>query len=247
MCDFFFPDMSARSDEKELMDRPDIDLRRLLTTVKRFKHFNMLFSASRKLILEHFFFFMELNPGRKYTLLDIGSGGCDIPVWIVRHARRRGIDISVTALDNDSRILPVAKEAIRRYPEIDIVTESALNMESLGDYDFMFSNHFLHHLSWNEIESVMNQILAHTRIAFVMNDLLRSRWAYAGFTFVAGIVAGKSLAFYDGRLSIRRGFKVNELSGFMRERFPGSQFVVGTANPARIYLSGKGSDADASL
>jgi 2-polyprenyl-3-methyl-5-hydroxy-6-metoxy-1,4-benzoquinol methylase len=235
---FFFPDLRDRSDEKELMDTEDADLALLRTTVRQFRIFNMLLSASRNLVRRHFFSVMERAPGSSYSLLDMGTGGCDIPVWIVREARRRGLRVSVTALDYDARIVPVALDAARGYPEIRVVTGNALEVERLGEFDFVFSNHFLHHLSWDEIEVVMRYVVRRARRAFLMNDLERSAWAYAGYTIFAGLFIRKSLAFYDGRLSIRRGFLAAELEEFLGKRFAGSNIRIGRTGPSRVYLFG---------
>lgn len=237
--DIFFPDLRRRNTtDKEKMDRADADLHQLLRTIRQFQWINFLFSASRTLMREHIFPVMERDPKRIYTLLDVGAGGCDIATWAAREARKRGLKLDITALDNDARILPVAYQAVRGYPEVRIVEGDAMDLRSLGSFDFMFSNHFLHHLDWDGIGIFLRQMMAQTRLAFVMNDLKRSRWAYLGCTIFLGLSAHRSFAFYDGRLSIRRGFLPEELRDFMARNFPDARIQVLETSPARVILFG---------
>lgn len=233
------PDMGFRNTtDKEMMDRADADPDRLDRTLRQFRWINALFSASRTLLREHFFSVMARDPARRYTLLDVGAGGCDIAVWAAREARKRGLRLDISALDNDPRILPFARRAVREYPDIRVLEGNALDLGRAGDFDFIFSNHFLHHLDWDEIGTFLGQVLAATRLAFVMNDLKRSRWSYLGCTIFLGLSTRRSYAFHDGRLSIRRGFLPGELRDFTTRNFPGAGIRVAEASPARIVLSG---------
>src|ERR1039457_1760238 len=237
MLNYFFPDMRLRNTtEKEKLEIPGADMQLLQRTVRQFKLINILFSASSRLIRTHFFKLMEQDPERIYTLLDVGAGGCDIAIRTVREARQRGFKLNITALDNDTRILPLACQAIRDYPEIRIVEGNALDLSRLGSFDFVFSNHLLHHLAWDDIKIFLDSISARTRLAFVMNDLKRSKIAYLGFTILGKLLAPRSFHFYDGRLSIRRGFLPEELRDFIRCNFPDRTIRVIETNPARVVL-----------
>ena len=239
MSECIVPDMRRRNmTDKEIMDRADADPEQLHRTLRQFHWINYLFSASRTLLREHFFSMMVQDPTRRYTLLDVGAGGCDIAVWAAREARNRGLKLNISALDNDPRILPVAYRATRDYPEIRILEGNALDLSRQGSFDFIFSNHFLHHLDWDEIKIFLQQVLATTRLAFVMNDLKRSRWAYLGCTVFLGLWARRSFAFHDGRLSIRRGFLPGELRDFTTRNFPNARIQVEETLPARVVLFG---------
>lgn len=237
MLDYFFPDMQSRNmSDKEKLELGEVDANRLQRTIRQFKLINDLFSASSRLVREHFFTIMEQDPERNYTLLDVGSGGCDIAVRIAREARKRGLKLEITALDNDERIIPMANQAIRDYPEIHIVRGNALDLSGFGPFDFIFSNHLLHHLAWGEIRIFLEQIIPRTRLAFVINDLKRSNWAYLGFTIFSTLMTRRSFHYYDGRLSIRRAFLPEELRDFLLSNFPDTPLQVVETYPARVVL-----------
>jgi len=241
--DYFFPDMRLRNtSDKEKLELADADSYLFDRTIRQFKLINRLLSASGRLMREHFFTIMEQDPQRSYTLLDVGAGGCDTAIRAAREARQRGLKLHITALDNDARILPIANQAIRDYPEIRIVQGNALDLSPLGPFDFVFSSHFLHHLSWDDIGAFLESIIAQTRLAFVMNDLKRSNWAYLGFTIFSCLLTRRSFHFYDGRLSIRRGFLPEELRDFIRSNFPDRAIHIVETYPARVVLLYKSPD-----
>ena len=240
MLDYFFPDMRLRNTtDKEKLELAQVDVNRFQRTIRQFRLINYLLSASNRLLREHFFSIMEREPDRIYTLLDVGAGGCDIAVRAACEARQRGLKLNITALDNDKRILPIAYQAIRDYPEIRIVEGNALDLSRLGSFDFVFSSHLLHHLAWDDIKIFLDSIIAQTRLAFVMNDLKRSNMAYLGFTIFSWLLTPRSYHFHDGRLSIRRGFLPEELRNFITSNFPNRAIQVEETYPARVVLIGK--------
>ena len=231
----FFVDLKHRSYEEELMDRHDADPRRLKRTIEQFALLNHLFSSSVPLFKKHILPVLLSEPEREWTFLDFGSGGCDIDRAVVRLCRKHGLKVKITALDLDPRVLPWARALCAGYPEITPVTGSVFDLEHLGTFDFVLSNHTLHHFTYPQVRRAVELCLAHGRRGFLLNDLRRSFWAYVGYTIFTGLLVRGSLAYYDGRLSIRRGFTVAELE---RELAGLSRPIrVGTASPARIVLN----------
>ena len=227
--------MKERSYEEELMDRHDADPKRLKKTIEQFDLLNRLFSAALPLFRRQILPMMLEDPQRVWTVLDFGAGGCDIDRAIVRLCRKKGLKVKITALDLDPRVLPWAQDLCRDYPEIEPITGSVFDLANLGDFDFIVSNHTLHHFTYPQVRRTVELCLAHARRGFLLNDLRRSFWAYVGYTIFTGLFVRGSLAFYDGRLSIRRGFTVKELE----EELAGLRrpIRIGRALPARIYLT----------
>jgi len=230
----FFVNLTQRSYEEELMDRLDADPRRLKKTIEQFDLLNRLFSSALPLFKKQILPLLLADSKREWTILDFGSGGGDIDRAVVRLCRKKGLKLRITALDLDPRVLPWAQDLCRDYPEITLVTGSVFDLDALGDFDFIVSNHTLHHFTYPQVRRTVELCLAHARHGLLLNDLRRSFWAYVGYTIFTGLVIKGSLAFYDGRLSIRRGFTVaeleKELAGLARP------IQIGTAAPARVYL-----------
>ena len=230
----FFVNLKHRSYEEELMDRHDADPQRLKKTIEQFDLLNRLFASAIPLFKKHLLPTLLADTNRTWTILDFGSGGCDTDRAIVRLCRKLGLKVSITALDVDPRVLPWAQELCREYPEIIPVTGSIFDLDALGVFDFIVSNHTLHHFTYLQVRRAVELCLAHARHGILLNDLRRSFWAYVGYTIFTGLLIKGSRAFYDGRLSIRRGFTVAELE---KELAGLSQPIrIGRAAPARVYL-----------
>jgi 2-polyprenyl-3-methyl-5-hydroxy-6-metoxy-1,4-benzoquinol methylase len=228
----FFVDLRTRCYEEERMDSPSADPTLLHRTFEQFGLINRLFSASIKLFKRHMAPLIAADPNREWTLLDVGSGGADIDRDIVRYCRRRGWRVKITALDLDPRVLPWAQDLCQGFPEITPVTGSVFDLDAMGDFDLIVSNHTLHHLSFPDVRRAVELCQKHARHGILLNDLKRSFWAYVGFTIFAGLFVRGSLVWADGRLSIRRAFTPQELE----TELAGLGLRVGTTSPARVYL-----------
>ena len=228
----FRSSFEERLEARELMDEPEADPVLLKRTMEQFRGINERISMAARRFAS--LFFPQMEGGREYRLVDVGSGGCDIPMDIVRRARRRGLRLSVLALDRDERMVRWAREALSDYPEIEVRRAEAGELESFGASDFVISNHLLHHLSRREIGAFLSAADRSARMGFILDDLRRSPWSWLGYSVYAGLFARGSFALYDGRLSIRRGFRRPELEAILAETGQGAGIEVFEALPGRI-------------
>src|SRR5215475_14546669 len=85
---------------REILDGPvpEADLRRSLADVARL---NALFGGRRATLVPLKRLAAALPPGRRLTVLDVGTGSADIPRAVVRWCRRIGRPVRVFALDRD--------------------------------------------------------------------------------------------------------------------------------------------------
>jgi 2-polyprenyl-3-methyl-5-hydroxy-6-metoxy-1,4-benzoquinol methylase len=198
------------------MDDPAADESLLLATVEQFGAINRLVSRSRTLISRYILDDAARRGIVEYTVLDLGAGGCDIAEWLVEAAERRGQRPHVICLDSDPRIAAYARRRVAGNDSLEVVEAAAEDLSRLGPVDYIFANHFVHHLDDDEIVGLLPAVSSAARYAFVLNDLKRSRLSLAGFTVLAALFFRKSFALTDGRISIRRGFRRDELEALIR-------------------------------
>jgi len=224
------PDFSHRAIEAEKMDSPDCDPDALKRTLDQFHQINRLFSRTRRLLKETVL--ADMESGRGYHLVDLGAGACDIPVWLLRAARHKGLDLRITAVDDDPRSIQYARERHGDEPGLTILQADALDLSAFAPFDYLFANHFLHHLPDPAVDALLHDARRLCRRGFVFSDLRRSPWSYRGFSLFARIYRG-SFARADGLLSIRKGFQSTDF-----QSHPG--LTVRTRLPGRIQLLGGG-------
>jgi 2-polyprenyl-3-methyl-5-hydroxy-6-metoxy-1,4-benzoquinol methylase len=230
------PDLSTRYDGPELMDAPDCDPEQLYRTLDQFGWMNVWVSRYRTCLKRWIVSDMEKDPSRAYHLVDLGAGGCDIAAWFVQMCGARGLQVRVTAVDADPRTTAWAQARYGGIAGLDIVCGDASEIGDLKDVDYVYANHFLHHLNDDEIVGMLARIGAVAQRQFVISDLARSWWSYWGFSVAGRMVLRDSFALRDGRVSIRKGFRREELRRMMGEAGVRGE-VVGMV-PGRVVVVG---------
>jgi 2-polyprenyl-3-methyl-5-hydroxy-6-metoxy-1,4-benzoquinol methylase len=228
--------MRERLQAGELMDDPGSDERALRATLGQFERINRYLTRSRS--LTRTVFGPLLVKGTEVSLLDVGVGGGDYARWFCGYCRRRGIAARIVGIDTDPRVLAYAREACAGYEEIELIRCAAQHIDSLGKrFDFVYAGHLLHHLADEEIPPVLRGMYKASGRAMLVNDIRRSRWVYLGYTLLAVVFLPHSMAFVDGRLSIRRGFLPGELRRAVCTAGLDGRVRVGTLAPGRIYAA----------
>jgi 2-polyprenyl-3-methyl-5-hydroxy-6-metoxy-1,4-benzoquinol methylase len=225
-------DFSRREEMPELMDLPDCDEARLLRTVAQFKWINAVAARYRTILRRYVL--AEMRADREYRLVDLGAGGCDIAAWLLGEAARRGLKLRVTAIDADPRIVRFARSRYGGLAGLEIREHNAFDLERLGPTDFLFSNQVLHHLPDAKVAELLAVAGRVTQRVAVFSDLERGATAYWGYWVAATIFLHRSFARYDGLLSVRKGFRAEELQALLTRA--GQQGTVRKFWPERLVV-----------
>ncbi len=215
----------------EMMDDPDCDRARLYNTYRQFRYINAALSRSRAVYRRWLRPAMR-ERSRTWTLLDIGFGGGDIPLELARWAANDGIDLHVTGIEIDARAVEYVR-TLERPPQVEFRLASTTDLLQNGErFDFVLSNHLLHHLTPEEFDGLLREAEQLARRRAVMVDLQRSDIAYAAFgTFTLPFFRGSYIR-CDGLASLKRSYTYHELCaaappGWQVERlFPFRQVLL---------------------
>jgi hypothetical protein len=231
-------DFSRRAELVEAMDRPDSPEDRLRRTLTQFESLNRIFSRYRSVLMRGVVDDMACNDARSFRVVDLGAGGCDIARWLVRACRTRGLPVAVVAVEHDLRVAGYARSASAGYPEIEVVQADVLDRGLLGGADYVLANHLLHHLSDDLCVELLRRIDCARPRRYLLNDLVRNRWAYFGFLLVAPLLFRRSFVVADGLASIRRGFTMPEVRTLVRTAAVAHPVAIRRLVPSRFVISG---------
>lgn len=151
-------------------------------------------------------------------ILDVGTGSADLPRSLVRHCRRRGIEVRVTATDLHPQILGIATAAVADWPEIVTASADALALPfDQGAFDIVLLSMALHHFDGPDQTRALREAARVARLGVVVSELERTRLNLLGARLLAGTRwRGNRLTRHDGPLSVRRAFLADELADLAR-------------------------------
>ena len=150
---------------------------------------------------------------RPIIVLDVGAGAADIPVTLVRWARRHGRALRVFALDRGRATLAYARAYTAAYPEITLIQGDALALPVRPEsVDIVISAMTLHHLGPEEAARYLAEIDGAARGGWVVNDLVRGRAAHGLVWLLTRLFTRSAMARHDGPLSILRSYTPREVT-----------------------------------
>lgn len=225
--------LATRWDGRELMDDPTSDFELLKRTFRQFRLINRLLSRSRSLLRR--WIVRDATETRRLRVLELGGGDGELARWVYRQLEKRGREPEVLSMDQDDRALKLAQEADDGTP-ITLLRGRAPEELPEGPFDYVYGNLFIHHLSDARLVELFTELRRRRTTRCVFNDLYRGRLPLAAYSVFAGLFLRRSFAYYDGRASIRRGFRPKEVRALAEEagwdgvrifrRFPGHLVVV---------------------
>ena len=197
------------TDSSERMDDPDCDPVELENTYRQFAKINSLVSRW------HYIYKQEirphLQPNAPNSILDIGFGGGDIPLKLAEWAAEDGLEIEITAIDPDPRAFEFIQQIDRPNNVEFLQTEiSEMNPEN-HQFDFVISNHLLHHLTKNQLDEMLTLSKKLSKKRVIFNDGRRSDRAYLLFNIFSRPLFRSSFITEDGLTSIKRSYTIPEL------------------------------------
>jgi ubiquinone/menaquinone biosynthesis C-methylase UbiE len=154
------------------------------------------------------------------SILDVGTGGADIPMTLLARAKARGKAVSVVALDSRPEVLAAA---IMERPVLEVTDGLRLQV---GDgralpfadrsFDVVHSSMVFHHCAPDEMLVLLREMARVARLGVVVNDLDRSRLGWIGAWLMSHLLTRNRYTRHDAPLSVRRAHRVEELLPYIR-------------------------------
>lgn len=152
-------------------------------------------------------------------LLDVGTGGADIPVALLAEWSRNGRRLAITAIDDRAEVLAAARLA---RPELDrveglrleVADGRALPYEDRA-FDVAHASLVVHHLEPDDAVRLLGEMARVSRRGIVVNDLSRSRLRWIVAWLLAHLATRNRYTRHDGPLSVRRAYTAVEMHALL--------------------------------
>ena len=158
-------------------------------------------------------YLIDSGGDRPVTILDVGTGGADIPLALAAAARRLGRRAHVVAIDRDPVTVALARQAVGASDEIRVERADALDPGfPPGSFDLVVASMFLHHFDEPHAIRLLTGFRRLARRAVLVNDLRRHAIPWAFIATAARITRRHPMFVHDAPLSVLRGFTAAELA-----------------------------------
>lgn len=205
----------------ELLDGPLVDLDELADNLRDMRRANRLLGGTRlsRLALARLVD-GEIGDG-PLTLVDVGSGGVDIPIALMADAARDGRALAVTATDARPEVLEAARRArpaIDRIPGLELVASDGRTLPYPdGAFHVAHSSMVVHHLDPGAAVDLLREMSRVARTGVVVNDLVRGWHAFAWAWLFSRSTTRNRLTRHDAPLSVRRAYSRTELRDLVED------------------------------
>jgi 2-polyprenyl-3-methyl-5-hydroxy-6-metoxy-1,4-benzoquinol methylase len=148
---------------------------------------------------------------RELTLLDLATGGGDLPVALGLRAKRRGIALSVTGADKSQCALQCARALARRAG----ISVEWIALDLMSDpipaSDWITCSLFLHHLDDLSVVDLLRAMAQAARLGIIINDLERTSWNRLLVWLGARLLTRSAVVHRDSDRSMCASFTLTEI------------------------------------
>jgi 2-polyprenyl-3-methyl-5-hydroxy-6-metoxy-1,4-benzoquinol methylase len=173
---------------------------------------------------------------RPIRVLDLATGGGDVPIRLWHKARRAGLPLAIEGCD----VSPVAvayatRQAERHGADVRFFKADALAGDLPAGYDAVVCSLFLHHLTDEQAIALLRRMASAGRLVLV-NDLVRSRAGLLLARVGTRLLSLSPVVHVDGPRSVEGAFTIAEARG-LAERAGLHGAIVTRRWPCRFLLT----------
>ena len=211
-----FLSLRQRHRQPEIMDQPGLEPGRHLHALQGLARINW-WSGSARILWPPIHALARERAGGPLRILDVASGGGDVPIRLWRRARRHGLALEILGCD----VSPAAVEYARRQAErcgaaVQFCLRDVLQSPLPDGYDVAMCSLFLHHLDEAEAVELLRRMADAARRLVLANDLARSRLGYGLAYLGTRLLSRSDVVHTDGPLSVAGAFTPEEAAELAR-------------------------------
>ena len=240
----WFRRLPRERDREELMDNLEGYSREELgSTLRDLERVNRIFGNHRLVIGYLVELTRDLPIGAEISLLDIGTGGGDLPAAAGRWAERTGRTIRLIGMDRSAEMIRFAGARLSRDSSRHFLIGDAATLPFPGrSIDIVLCSQVLHHLPDSTAVRVLSEMNRVCRVGWIVSDLRRGRWAYLLTHAAMRLTSRNRMIRHDGPLSILRAYTMPEYRQMARAAGAGRAAIRKHRffRSAMVYHRGRG-------
>jgi len=208
--------LKYRSNEKEYLDNSHIETKDLYQNLKELDIINNRlggYNASRKGLAAILKTTKPIN-----TILDIGFGGGDSIKQMQKYCEKKNVKLFFYGVDLKDDCVKYARNNLATINNKQLICDDYRNISAdlLKKIDVIHCSLFLHHLTDEEIIGLLKFGKSNDCV-ILANDLQRNWFAYNSIKVLTAIFSKSYLVKNDAPISVKRGFKKNELISLLKK------------------------------
>jgi len=212
--------VAARSLEPEVMDDPQLDKVRHHQALRGLARINFL-SASARILwkpLARLAADRNTRTGKPLRVLDIATGGGDIPVQLWKLSQRARLPVQITGVDISPQALEFARAAAEKAgASVTFEHRDVLAGGMPADFDVITASLFLHHLTAEQAVGLLRDASQAAREMVLINDLKRSRTGLLLAHVASALFTRSDVVKTDAVLSVKAAFTLAEARELARK------------------------------
>jgi 2-polyprenyl-3-methyl-5-hydroxy-6-metoxy-1,4-benzoquinol methylase len=149
-------------------------------------------------------------------ILDVGFGDGDMLRAIHRWGARRHVALTLVGIDLNPNSAPAARARTPQDMAIDYRTGDYAGLAG-QDWDIVLSSLVAHHMTHAQLIAFLRFMAAEAQRGWLINDLHRHGFAWAGFPLLATLARWHPIVRHDGQLSVARAYRPREWPPILTE------------------------------
>lgn len=202
--------LSQRQRRPEIMDQPDLEVDRHIEALLGLARINFVSHSSGILWPDLAELARTMAP-RPPRVLDVATGGGDVPIRLWRRARRAGLDLHLEGCDISTIALEHARtNAATAGVPIRFFEYDARTGSSLTGYDAILCSLFLHHLDEPQAIALLRRMADMASRLVLVNDLERVWTGLLAAHLATHLLTTSTVVRVDGPRSVEAAFTIAE-------------------------------------
>jgi ubiquinone/menaquinone biosynthesis C-methylase UbiE len=232
------PNLSYRSNEKELIDDLELDNDALRQNLEELALINKYLGGNQVTVsgLSKLLFYVRdslfdsLKSNNKHRtpniehqtskieIADLGCGGGDMLMVMADWAKKKSINAQFIGIDANDFMIDFGTKRTANYPNISYLHQDIYS-EAFKEksFDIVTMTLFCHHFSDESLVQILQQLKKQTRIGIVINDIHRHWFAYHSIAWITKLFLKSYLVKNDAKLSVWRAFVREDLEKIVQK------------------------------